>query len=189
MFCLGGYPTWSAGASPCPTYFRLVAAERWGRRSLRVHLISAHISTDYRCHCEPQRGVAISRYAGTIRWQKKMCSDPPWSVTIGFTRRFPRSLRSLGMTGSGDCAFILLGRFRRLVGGVRQHPTKYSPNSIRRADHSDQSSEPKGCHSTTRPPERIVSGDSPPGRIRQQIPHKIPGFLRRKSLTFENILL
>ena len=96
---------------------------------------------------------------------------------------------ALGMTGSGDCAFILLGRFRRLVGGVRQHPTKYSPNSIRRADHSDQSSEPKGCHSTTRPPERIVSGDSPPGRIRQQIPHKIPGFLRRKSLTNENILL
>ena len=35
------------------------------------------------------------------------------------------------------------------------------PNSIRRADHSDQSRKPKGCHSTTRPSERIVSGDSP----------------------------
>ena len=31
------------------------------------------------------------------------------------------------------------------------------PNSIRRADHSDQSSEPKGCHSFTRPPDRIGS--------------------------------
>ena len=40
-------------------------------------------------------------------------------------------------------------------------PYKGFPNSIRRADHSDQSRMPKGCYSPTRAPERIVSGDSP----------------------------
>ena len=34
-------------------------------------------------------------------------------------------------------------------------------NSIRRADHSDQSSEPKGCPSLARPPERIGPGPCP----------------------------
>ena len=38
--------------------------------------------------------VAISRYAGRIRWQKKMCSDPPWLDTIDFTRRFRRFARN-----------------------------------------------------------------------------------------------
>ena len=115
------------GAQAPVTHCRLWRQGRRRRRPLRIHLVSSYPSTDYRCHCEPQRGVAISRYAGTIRWQKKMCSDPPWSVTIGFTRRFPRSLRSLGMTGSGDCAFVLPGWLSNVVGRSKPLPYIFPP--------------------------------------------------------------
>ena len=82
-------------------------------------------------------------------------------VILRSTRRFPR-----GVAPRHDRFGGLCGCLAWMVSVVRRccltPPYKKSPNSIRRAEASDQSREPKGCHSTTRPPERIVSGDSPP---------------------------
>ena len=76
----------------------------------------------HRCHCEPQRGVAISWYNERIGTQYQ-------EIPTGF---------ALGMTDLGDYAFVWHGRSRYTISALRRsgrgtRPLRWA-NSICRGD-------------------------------------------------------